>query len=125
MTIDTALSAKTISLRGDARRLKQLLINLLENSCRYTDAGGRIKLSCTVSDQIHLSIEDTAPGVPEASLPRLFDRLYRVDASRNRADGGSGLGLAICKGIVQAHGGHVHAELSAFGRSGRQDRIAP
>ncbi|MGB5543143.1 MAG: ATP-binding protein [Gammaproteobacteria bacterium] len=115
LSLETELPAEPIVLRADARRLQQLLTNLLENSCRYTDAGGRVKLVCTAGDPIHLCIEDTAPGVPEDALPHLFDRLYRVDASRNRAEGGSGLGLAICKGIVLAHGGHIHAELSSLG----------
>jgi len=115
LNLETELPAEPMVLRADARRLQQLLTNLLENSCRYTDPGGRIKLVCTAGDPIHLSIEDTAPGVPEDALPHLFDRLYRVEASRNRAEGGSGLGLAICKGIVLAHGGRIHAELSSLG----------
>jgi len=60
-------------------------------------------------DKLVISVEDSGPGVPEASLPRLFDRLYRVDQSRSRATGGSGLGLSISKAIVEAHGGTIRA----------------
>jgi two-component system, OmpR family, sensor histidine kinase BaeS len=103
-------------VRGDARRLAQLLDNLLANARRYTDAPGRIRATLTEGNgQVRLVIEDTAPGVPAGALPRLFDRLYRVEHSRNRAAGGAGLGLAICRAIVDAHDGHIVAELSALG----------
>ena len=75
-------------------RLHQLVSNLLQNSTRYTDGGGtcRVKLE-ERNDGFYLEIEDSAPAVPEDALPRLFDRLYRVESSRNRATGGAGLGL--------------------------------
>lgn len=103
-------------LRGDARRLAQLLDNLLVNSLRYTDAPGlvRVVLEQTASD-VHLRIEDSAPGVPDSALPLLFERLYRVDASRSRAAGGAGLGLAIVEAIVKAHGGRITAQASSLG----------
>ncbi|MEZ5460189.1 ATP-binding protein [Dokdonella sp.] len=103
-------------LRGDIRRLEQLVDNLLGNCRRYTDAPGRVRVELREHDnRIRLRIEDSAPGVPDAALPRVFDRLYRVDPSRNRGAGGAGLGLAICKAIVHAHGGHIDAEHSGMG----------
>jgi two-component system sensor histidine kinase BaeS len=66
-------------------------------------------------DKVVVDWEDSAPGVPEQDLPRLTDRLYRVEASRNRASGGSGLGLAIAKAIVDGHGGTIAARASALG----------
>jgi two-component system sensor histidine kinase BaeS len=67
------------------------------------------------ADQLTISFEDSAPGVPEKALERLFDRLYRVDESRNREIGGSGLGLAICKQIVESHGGKITAAPATIG----------
>lgn len=104
------------AIRGDSRRLEQLLDNLLANARRYTDAPGRVRVELGMRNgQVRLRIEDSAPGVPQASLPLIFDRLYRVDASRNRAAGGAGLGLAICRAIVQAHEGRIDASHSKLG----------
>ncbi|HEX5121914.1 MAG TPA: ATP-binding protein, partial [Rhodanobacteraceae bacterium] len=113
-----ALEGETepIAIRGDARRLAQLVANLLANARRYTDAPGRIRVVAQPTrDGARLVVEDTAPGVPPDALPRLFDRLYRVEASRSRAAGGAGLGLAICRAIVQAHGGRIDATPSPLG----------
>ena len=103
-------------IRGDARRLAQLVANLLANARRYTDAPGRIRVVAKATrDGATLVVEDSAPGVPAEALPRLFDRLYRVEASRSRAAGGAGLGLAICREIVEAHGGRIEASPSPLG----------
>jgi two-component system sensor histidine kinase BaeS len=101
---------------GDADRLRQLFANLLENSLRYTDPGGSVRIIQAVQDgRVRVTVEDSAPGVPDASLPKLFDRLYRVDASRSRETGAAGLGLAICAGIVKAHDGTITARHSPLG----------
>tara|TARA_R110000787_G_scaffold38998_22_gene97956 strand:- start:2589 stop:4043 length:1455 start_codon:yes stop_codon:yes gene_type:complete len=101
---------------GDADRLRQLFDNLMENSLRYTDPGGTVRLAATVSDDhIRITIEDSLPGVPDEALPQLFDRLYRVEPSRSRETGASGLGLAICESIVIAHGGTIRAAHSELG----------
>ncbi|HEX4480244.1 MAG TPA: ATP-binding protein [Rudaea sp.] len=101
---------------GDARRLSQLLDNLLTNSQRYTDAPGRIRVAITSDAKFaRLIVDDTAPGVPPSALPQLFDRLFRVESSRSRAVGGAGLGLSIAKAIVEAHHGRVVAEASSLG----------
>ena len=106
----------SVRVNGDPGRLTQLLGNLLENSYRYTDAGGQCHLRVTQEgDQAVMILEDTAPGVPDAALPRLFDRLYRVDDSRSRTHGGSGLGLAIAANIATAHGGRLRAEHAPLG----------
>lgn len=107
---------------ADAGRLQQLFNNLLENSLRYTDAGdashGRVTLCCRADldgQRWIVQLDDTAPGVDSAALARLFERFYRVEASRNRASGGAGLGLAICRRIVDAHQGEIRAEASPLG----------
>ncbi len=103
-------------IRGDARRLGQLIDNLLVNTRRYTDVPGRVRISVEPDrDDVLLVIEDSAPGAPAESLELLFERLYRVDASRNRAAGGAGLGLAICRAIVLAHDGRIEAHASPLG----------
>ncbi|WP_407080044.1 ATP-binding protein [Candidatus Venteria ishoeyi] len=104
---------------ADRQRLQQLFTNLLENSVRYTDAGGELNISLqTATEQFTLIFNDSAPAVPEAAMPKLFERLYRVDQSRSRALGGAGLGLAICRNIVTAHAGEISAQASPLGGLG-------
>lgn len=103
-------------VRGDGRRLAQLIANLLSNARRYTDAPGKVRLATvSVAGAAHLIVEDSAPGVTDAALPRLFERLYRADASRARAEGGAGLGLSIVKSIADAHEATVAASPSPLG----------
>jgi two-component system, OmpR family, sensor histidine kinase BaeS len=98
------------TIMADPDRLKQLFANLLENTLRYAQTPGVLKISSELTpDRLILHFEDTGPGVPEESLGRLFDRLYRVDEARSRAQGGTGLGLAICKSIVESFGGQITA----------------
>jgi two-component system sensor histidine kinase BaeS len=101
---------------GDADRLTQMFRNLLENSARYTDRGGRVRVSLHRQDgRAAIDFDDSAPGVPADALPRLFERFYRVEGSRSRANGGAGLGLAISRSIAEAHGGEVAASPSELG----------
>lgn len=111
------LPASPLPVLGEARRLEQVFVNLLENAARYTDAGGQVRVVArTVSGrQVEVVVEDSAPGVPADKRARLFERFYRVDRSRARARGGSGLGLAICQHIVQAHRGTITADDSPLG----------
>jgi two-component system sensor histidine kinase BaeS len=130
-------------VRGDTEQLHRVFLNLLENSLRYTYTGGRLQVSAqlgrhnglplptlaahlpgqppppsSTSAQLVLRFDDSAPGVAPQELPRIFERLYRAQTSRSRAQGdlgGSGLGLAICRTIVQAHGGQISAEASPLG----------
>ncbi|NMP29607.1 two-component system sensor histidine kinase BaeS [Rahnella sp. SAP-1] len=101
---------------GDPQRLSQLFNNLLENSLRYTDAGGGLEIIAIRRDKfLRIAFQDSAPGLNEEQLRRIFERFYRTEGSRNRASGGSGLGLAICQNIVEAHGGKISAEHSPAG----------
>jgi two-component system sensor histidine kinase BaeS len=103
-------------VRGEASRLGQIFMNLLENSARYTHAGGRLVIGADVdAGRLSIRFDDTAPGPAPEDLPRLFERFFRAEASRSRATGGSGLGLSICRSIVQAHGGTIRAEASPLG----------
>jgi len=103
-------------LFGDPDRLNQLFNNLLENSLRYTDAGGTLEIGIeTHASRLVIYWQDSAPGVNDEQLSRIFERFYRTEASRNRASGGSGLGLSISQNIVEAHGGHIRAQHSPLG----------
>ena len=101
---------------ADESRLAQVFANLMQNSLRYTDAPGRISVAVKrEGDRVVVRWDDTAPGVPAEDLPRLTERLFRVDGSRSRAGGGSGLGLAIARAIVEGHGGTLMAAASSLG----------
>ncbi|MEC9482156.1 MAG: ATP-binding protein, partial [Halomonas sp.] len=108
--------AAPVLMRGDPQRLRQLWDNLLANTRAYTDSPGRLRVSLSkVQGQACIVWEDSAPGVDDAALPRLTERLYRVDASRNRRRGGSGLGLSIAMALVQSHGGDMRVSHSPLG----------
>ncbi|TDM08052.1 MAG: hypothetical protein C4K60_00560 [Ideonella sp. MAG2] len=105
-----------LPVQWDARRIEQMLSNLLENSLRYTEAPGHLTLRLSMAaGLVTVDVEDSAPGVPAAMLPLLFEPLYRGDTARAQQPGGSGLGLAICAVIAKAHGGQVSASASALG----------
>ncbi len=96
---------------GDKLRLRQMAANLIANAIRYTSEGGRVNVRLEAVEQgVKLVVEDTGIGIPEADLPRIFDRFYRVDKARSREEGGSGLGLSIVKWIVDAHHGDITVE---------------
>ncbi|WP_432727392.1 ATP-binding protein [Variovorax sp. W6] len=108
------------TVEGDAHRLHQVFMNLLENALAYTDQGGELRIDVIVEgawtgNRLTLVFDDSEPGVPEAELPRLFDRLFRGESSRSREHGGSGLGLSICRATVEAHGGTIDASASPLG----------
>lgn len=109
------------TVMADAQRMAQLFNNLMENTRRYTDAPGQLRITLRVlaaaggGHQWQAEFDDSAPGVSAHALPKLFDRFYRGEASRSRATGGSGLGLSICREIVQAHGGQMDAQPSPLG----------
>lgn len=95
----------------DPDRMAQVLDNLLNNALRYTPENGRIHLAASPTETaVHLSIQDSGPGMDEAELAHVFDRFYRTDKARQRHEGGSGLGLAIAKSIVENHNGRIWAE---------------
>src|SRR5579859_999836 len=103
-------------VRGDADKLKQALLALLENALKYTPSEGTVTLSLTTQDgNALLSVCDTGIGISPEDLPHIFERFYRADPARSRDRGGSGLGLAIVKSIVEEHGGTIEVE-SALGK---------
>jgi signal transduction histidine kinase len=130
-----------LRVRGDADRLRELLLHLLDNAVKYTPSGGRVTVRAEVSSVevcsvpvrasrppdggttnvtrhsslVTLSVTDTGPGIAPEHLPRIFDRFYRVDKARSRELGGSGLGLAIGRWIAEAHGGRLEVT-SGVGR---------
>jgi signal transduction histidine kinase len=94
----------------DAGRIEQIIGNLLSNALRYTPQGGKIWLDLTCTgEQIQLTVRDSGPGIPVEALPHVFERFFRADRSRSRAEGGSGLGLAIARRLAEAHGGSLTA----------------
>lgn len=108
---------RAIIVYADPSRLHQLIDNILRNSCKYTNDGGKVALDWTVHERTKLAVitlEDSLPGVPIGTHDRLFEHLYRAESSRNRDSGGSGLGLAICKRIVEAHDGSIEASKSQY-----------
>jgi two-component system phosphate regulon sensor histidine kinase PhoR len=102
------MPARAVLVNANSQRLEQAFTNLLENAIKYTPAGGRVTARIVESDvEVRIEVADTGIGIPAASLPRVFERFYRVDRSRSREMGGTGLGLAIVKHVVRAHGGQV------------------
>ena len=94
----------------DAIRIEQILTNLLSNGLRYTPQGGTIQVGMQGNGQeVTVTVHDSGPGIPEESLPYVFERFYRADKARARAEGGSGLGLAIARQLARAHGGELTA----------------
>ena len=110
LRLDVDLPPDLPDVHADARRLAQILRNLLENALTHTPPGGMIRLQGRLHGrEIEITVEDSGPGVSAEHLPFLFERFYRTDASRTRATGGAGLGLAIVKQLAAAHGGRVWA----------------
>jgi two-component system, OmpR family, sensor histidine kinase BaeS len=116
LNVQMQLATGVLPIRADAKRLAQLLSNCLTNCQRYTDAPGTVLiLTERHSGSVIMHIDDSPPGVPTQLLPKLFDRLFRVESSRSRAAGGAGLGLAICMNIAKAHDGSLTASASSLG----------
>lgn len=98
-------------IEGDRDRLKQVLLNLVDNALKYTPPGGEVSLSLIKQREwVRIAVKDTGMGIAADYLPHLFDRFYRVDKARSRDAGGSGLGLAIAKSVVDAHNGKITVE---------------
>lgn len=102
---------------ADPVLLEEVLVNLLENGVRHTPGGTVVRVSAAAAEEgpIRVTVEDSGPGVPPESLPRLFDTFYRVPARRASAGGGTGIGLAVVRGFVEALGGNVRARASSLG----------
>jgi two-component system phosphate regulon sensor histidine kinase PhoR len=99
---------KKAVIQGDQSRLKQIVVNLLDNAIRFTPRGGTVSLR-TASDDAGsiLEVSDTGIGIPQSAIAQVFDRFFRVDEARSREDGGAGLGLSIVKSICSAHGAEI------------------
>ena len=108
-----------VTVRGDGGRLKQVIVNLLDNAIKFTPRGGVVSLRTQPRDDYGiLEVSDSGIGIPPDSLPHVFDRFYRVDAARSREDGGAGLGLSIVRSICTAHGAEIEVD-SAPGSGSR------
>jgi len=102
---------KDLVVKGDEAKLRELFMNLLDNAISYTPAPGTVSVSFRREEQMAVvAIMDTGIGIPAEEMPFIFERFYRVDKSRSRAEGGSGLGLAICRHIAETHGGKIEVE---------------
>ena len=102
------LDKKLPEIEADRDRLKQVLVNLLDNAIKFNKDAGKITIkTARLSDGIEIRIEDTGIGIPPNDLPRIFERFYRVDKARAKESGGTGLGLSIVKHIVEAHKGSM------------------
>ena len=114
--VDKAISLNVTSngdirLKADQDLILQLMLNLLDNSVKYTPRGGSIDLSCRAEgSHAQVTVVDTGSGIAAEHLPHIFDRFYRVDKARTRAEGGAGLGLSISRWIAEAHGGTLRVE---------------
>ena len=103
--------AHDVVVRGDAMRLKQAIINLVDNAIKYNRLGGMVKVSAQAGESdVVVQVQDNGIGISQTDQQRIFDRFYRVDRSRSRAHGGTGLGLAIVKKIAEDHKGSVSVE---------------
>jgi len=111
LTLAPGLSQNLPDVAGDARRLQEVLQNLLDNAIQYTLPGGKIILNAELKNHnVVFTVSDTGIGIPTADQPRIFERFYRVDAARSREAGGTGLGLAIAKHLIEVHGGRIWVE---------------
>ena len=106
-------SAGGVTVEGDRARLKQVVVNLLDNAIKYTPSGGRVRLAVRREAGFAvLEVSDNGIGIPAEALPHVFQRFFRVDRSRSREQGGAGLGLSIVKSICSAHGAEVEVSSS-------------
>ncbi|OGO28559.1 MAG: hypothetical protein A2136_06685 [Chloroflexi bacterium RBG_16_54_11] len=117
VNLSLSLPAEPIPpLSLDPVRLEQMLTNLLTNALRYTPTGGEVRIEIAALPKVvRLTVHDSGPGIPLDALPFIFDRFYRADKSRSRAEGGTGLGLAIARNLARAHGGDLTASNHASG----------
>ena len=104
-------AAGLYAIRGDETQLTSMFANLVENAVKYTLPGGKVDVEGESSEhEVLVRVSDTGIGIPEASLPRIFERFYRVDKARSKETGGTGLGLSIVRHVAEKHGGTVAVE---------------
>ena len=115
--LDLAVPAVPIYLRGDMTRLAQVISNLLNNSAKYTERGGRIRLSAEqLGSEIVVTVEDNGVGIPTHMMSKVFEIFTQVDRSSERSKGGLGIGLSLVQRLVELHGGSVQAHSEGMGR---------
>ena len=118
-------SINSVWIEIDTDKMTQVIDNILNNAIKYSPDGGKIIVSMkTTDDQMILSIKDQGLGIPKQDLPKIFDRFYRVDRARSRAQGGTGLGLAIAKEIIKQHNGFIWAK-SEYGKGSTFTSVLP
>ncbi|WEO76045.1 ATP-binding protein [Cryobacterium sp. SO2] len=117
LTVTMTADSRDASIDGDSDRIGQVLTNLLDNAVRHTPSGRQVVISAAVvGGMAVMAVSDEGDGIPAEHISHVFERFYRVDASRDRAHGGSGVGLAIAESITEAHGGRIRAESAGAGR---------
>ena len=113
--LHTGLPDQISDVWADQARMTQVMLNLLGNALQYTPSGGQVLVSAWDNgDHVTITVQDTGIGIPEESLPHIFERFYRVDKSRSRSGGGSGIGLTISKHLVEVHNGQLTAASSGL-----------
>ncbi|MBP9865452.1 MAG: PAS domain-containing protein [Candidatus Omnitrophica bacterium] len=111
VTLESQISADCPRVLADRDKLAQLFLNFADNAIKFSKPGGKVMFSARQDGvDMQISVSDAGQGIPESSIPRVFERFYRVDTGRSRDQGGTGLGLAIVKHLVEAHGGRVWCE---------------
>src|SRR5690606_17394267 len=117
LELDVSLPNEPVEIMGDATRLSQVLGNLLQNATKFTPRGGRVTLSMArVGDHAELRVCDTGIGLSPELLPHLFEPFAQGPQASDRQPGGLGLGLSLVKGLVELHGGTVHAHSDGLGK---------
>ncbi|MBP1908109.1 PAS domain-containing sensor histidine kinase [Methanolobus bombayensis] len=111
-TVEKSIPCDIPLIDGDLDYLEEVFVNLIDNSIKFMNDGGKIKISAVLQEntKIHIKISDEGIGISEENLPHIFNRFYQVDGSSTRKYGGNGLGLYICKKIIEAHNGEIWAE---------------
>lgn len=111
VSLDISVEPENLNLMTDEDKMDQVLVNLLDNALRYTDAGGSVLLSCRGGGEaVEIKVQDNGSGISPEDLPCVFERFYRADKSRSRDKGGSGIGLTIAKCYVESLGGRIEVE---------------
>ncbi|MCL0081520.1 phosphate regulon sensor histidine kinase PhoR [Peptococcaceae bacterium] len=110
------IADKIPQIKGDKDLIMQVMVNLVDNAIKYTPSGGKVAIKAgVVSENIEVAVQNSGLGIPKESLPRVFERFYRVDKARSRDAGGTGLGLAIVKHVIELHGGRIQVKSSSKG----------
>jgi two-component system, OmpR family, sensor histidine kinase BaeS len=111
VVLEAHLTAEPIWVMADDQRLVQVMFNLISNALNHTPEDGLVFVSVgSEIDEVQIKVQDNGVGIPEADIPFIFERLYRINRARSRDKGGSGLGLAIARSFVEAHGGRIWVE---------------